>query len=95
MSGVDFQEETGNTILPMNLSDEAISFILMKEKEGDVKPPTKMKIKDNNLEDIIAILRYVNSMEIKRLKKAMQEQFSKSNKESEQVGFKTIWNEKY
>lgn len=67
----------------------------MKEKEGDVKPPTKMKIKDNNLEDIIAMLRYVNSMEIKRLKKAMQEQFSKSNKESEQVGFKTIWNEKY
>lgn len=54
----------------------------MKEKESDVKPPAKMKIKDNNLEDIIVMLRYVNSMEIKRLKKAMQEQFSKSNKES-------------
>lgn len=70
------------------LLQQTARFILMKDKGEDLSKPN-LKVKDDDLSSVINMLRYVSSMEIRRLKKTFQVQFEAG------TGMKNMWNEKY
>lgn len=67
------------------LLQQTAKFILMKDKGEELTRPANL-VRDDDLQGIIRVLKYVTSMEIRRLKKIIQEDVEAK------IGFKTIWN---
>lgn len=63
-------------------------FILMKETESEIVIPNK-RVRDDDLEGILKVLKYVTRMEIMRIKKIFEAEFGNG------VDMKTFWNEKH
>lgn len=76
--------EGDNTVL----LQQTAKFILMKEKEGDLVKPSQ-NVDSNNLNELLAVLKFVASSEIRNLKGLIQKSVEAGN------DFKVVWNEIY
>lgn len=76
--------EGDNTVL----LQQTAKFILMKEKEGDLLKPCQ-NVDSNNLNELLAVLKFVASSEIRNLKGLIQKSVEAGN------DFKVVWNEIY
>lgn len=76
--------EGDNTVL----LQQTAKFILMKEKEGDLLKPSQ-NVDSNNLNELLAVLKFVASSEIRNLKGIIQKSVEAGN------DFKVVWNEIY
>jgi hypothetical protein len=76
--------EGDNTVL----LQQTAKFILMKEKEGDLLKPSQ-NVDSNNLNELLAVLKFVASSEIRNLKGLIQKSVEAGN------DFKVVWNEIY
>lgn len=70
------------------LLQQTARFILVKDKGEELTKPS-MKVRDDDLNAAILMLKYVNSMEVRRLKKIFEKEFEAG------VPMKTFWNEKH
>jgi hypothetical protein len=70
------------------LLQQTARFILMKDK-GEELPKPPLLFRDDDIPSALQVLKYVSSMEIRRLKKLLEREVGSG------VGFKTIWNEKH
>lgn len=76
--------EGDNTVL----LQQTAKFILMKEKEGELVKPSQ-NVDSNNLNELLAVLKFVASSEIRNLKGLIQKSVEAGN------DFKVVWNEIY
>lgn len=70
------------------LLQQTARFILVKDKGEDLTKPS-LAVRDDDFGGVINMLKYVSSMEIRRLKKIFEAEFESK------VGMKTFWNEKH